>query len=176
MSRVYEARSLGTVEHYAEAMGKLARAGDYVLVIRGLPRSIVMSCPDGCGELIVVNLDRRSGPAWRYYNVDDRLSIYPSVWRESGCRAHFIVCRDRIYWCGIGESSAGAIERSMKAAVLAKLDRSRAIHYEEIAGELGAIPWEVCWACYALVRDHAAVEVRQGHFQLHTDTKLSSFP
>jgi len=176
MSRVYEARSLGTVERYAEAMGKLARAGDYVLVIRGVPRSIIMSCPDGCGEMIVVNLDRRSGPAWCHYNIGDRLSVYPSVWRENSCRAHFIICRDRIYWCGIGESSAGAIDRSMKAAVLAKLDRSRSMHFEAIADVLGAIPWEVYWACNALVRENAVVEVPQGFFQLQTDTKSPPFP
>jgi hypothetical protein len=75
-----------------------------VTVTRGAPRSIVILCPDGCGEVLTVNLDRRSGPAWRFFERRGTLTIYPSIWRDSGCRAHFIIWNSEILWCDGGEA------------------------------------------------------------------------
>jgi hypothetical protein len=71
------------MERYSEAVTKLHSPGDYVLVVRGLPRTIVMVCPDGCGENITINLDRRTGKAWRKFEAGGKLTIYPSVWRDT---------------------------------------------------------------------------------------------
>ena len=75
-----------TVERRHEADALTARPGDAVLVHRGRARSLVMACPDGCGERLTVNLDPEAGPAWRAYQTPRGLTLYPSVWRESGCK------------------------------------------------------------------------------------------
>lgn len=165
MRRVDTVCNLGTAAHYSEAMERLKQPGNYVLVVRGIPRGIVMSCPDGCGEHVIINLDRQGGPAWRRYTSGGKLSIYPSVWRDSGCRAHFIIVRDCVYWCGSDGSSAPAqVEDSLVFAVLKHLNELTPLHYEAIAASLGAIPWEVVWACAKLERAGLASEPKRGYF------------
>jgi hypothetical protein len=57
--------------------------------------------PRGCGEVFPINLDPRAGPAWRLYSDPRRgVSLYPSVWRESGCESHYVIWRNRIYLFG----------------------------------------------------------------------------
>ncbi len=149
MRRAYAVCHLGTAARYSEAMERLKQPGDYVLVVRGTPRGIVMSCPDDCGEHV----------------MGGKLSIYPSVWRDSGCRAHFIIVRDRIYWCDSDRAGAPAqVEESLMIGVLEHLNHVTALHYEAIAASLGAIPWEVVWACAALERAGLASEPKRGHF------------
>jgi hypothetical protein len=58
----------------------------------------VLSCPCGCGDEISVNLDPRTGPAWRTYQTARGFTLFPSIWRESGCKSHFIIWEDRILW------------------------------------------------------------------------------
>lgn len=165
MRRADAVRNLGTAARYSEAMARIKQPGDYVLVLRGTPRGIVMSCPDGCGEHVIVNLDRQGGPAWRRYTSGGKLSIYPSVWRDSGCRAHFIIVRDRIYWCGAdGVGVAVQVDESLVSTVLKHLNHVTPEHYEAIAASLGAIPWEVVWACAALQRAGLASEPKRGYF------------
>jgi len=165
MRRADAVCNLGTAARYSEAMELLKQPGDYVLVVRGTPRAIVMACPDGCGEHVIVNLDRQGGPAWRRYTSCGKLSIYPSVWRESGCRAHFIIVRDRIYWCGAdGAGTAAHVKDALVSTVLAHLDHVTPVHYEAIAASLGAIPWEVVWACAALEHAGRALEPKRGYF------------
>lgn len=47
----------GQVEYRDEATSLVTEPGDLVLVVRGRPRSVVIGCPDGCGEVLTVNLD-----------------------------------------------------------------------------------------------------------------------
>lgn len=165
MRRADAVHNLGSAPRYSEAMQRIEKPGDYVLVVRGSPRAIVMSCPDGCGEHVVINLDRQGGPAWRRYTSGDTLSIYPSVWRGSGCRAHFIVVRDRIYWCGVdGAGTAASVDKSLISTVVERLNHATPVHYEIIAASLGAIPWEVIWACEALQRAGLVLQPKRGYF------------
>lgn len=162
MTKAHSISFLGTVERYADAIAKLRSPGDYVLVVRGVPRTIVMSCPDGCGETLTINLDRRTGPAWRKYEHDGRLSIYPSIWKDTGCRAHFIVWRNRILWCGLrDESRLSLLDEGHVANVLKHLPTKNFVHFESIAEELHAIPWEIYWACKELVIRGCAIEGKQ---------------
>ena len=89
----------GRVEFRHEADDLAPAAGDSVIVVRGRPRSLVMACPDGCGEHLTINLDERAGPAWRWYENGRGLTLFPSVWRDSGCKSHFIVWHNTILWC-----------------------------------------------------------------------------
>ncbi|WP_229502990.1 DUF6527 family protein [Pseudoduganella guangdongensis] len=59
-----------------------------------------MRCPCGCGDTIELLLVAEAKPRWditidRQY----RPSIVPSVWRSSGCKAHFWISKGRVHWC-----------------------------------------------------------------------------
>ncbi len=85
------------VSSRAGAAGYLKRPGDAVIVERQGPRWLILLCPCGCGAELPLNLDRRAGPAWRLYNSPKKgVSIYPSVWRETDCKSHFIIRRNKI--------------------------------------------------------------------------------
>ena len=167
--KVWHARFRGTVERHGEALALLEKPGDMALVVRGVPRMLVFVCPDGCGDVVPVNLDGRADKAWRYYRRDDRSSLYPSVWRDEGCRAHFILWNDAIYWSGLqgGETQPAAAPD----AVLSKLTRDEFRSYFQIALDMDEIPWAVSQACSKLVRDKLAEEglgKLEGHYRLRT--------
>src|SRR5947208_4568845 len=85
------------VESRSEVGALLSKPGDAVIIQRGQPRWIMLNCPCGCGEDIPINLDRRAAKAWRYYDGEGRgVTLFPSVWRDTGCQSHFIVWRGRI--------------------------------------------------------------------------------
>ena len=96
-----EVRMLGEAQHRDEAEARLEQPGDAMIVRRGVLRSLVMRCPDGCGETLAINLDPRMAKAWRFYERRGQATLFPSVWRDSGCESHFIVWRGKILWCGL---------------------------------------------------------------------------
>jgi hypothetical protein len=59
-----------------------------------------MLCPCGCRETLHVRFlpDRR--PRWDLQiEIGGAVSLKPSVWRQVGCRSHFILSKGRVYWC-----------------------------------------------------------------------------
>lgn len=165
---VYKAKSLrfvGEREYYAEALALLRAPGDFALVSRGVRRSVVMACPDACGETLTVNLDRRAGKAWRIFGNPQRLSLSPSVWREGGCLAHFIVWQGRILWCMAEKYERPRLEPPLVGAVLSRLPVDRFVHYEELANDADLDPWEVLWACEVLVQERKAISGRNWTFK-----------
>lgn len=133
------------------------------LVHRGVIRSIVLMCPCGCGERLPVNLDPRTGPAWRLYESAGKISLFPSVWREVGCRAHFIVWHNRIVVLGPRDSQSedagfADLPSSLMAAVLDRLPYGSLVPFSQIAQDLGAVPWDVLSACRRLVSNRSARE------------------
>src|SRR6266851_4093445 len=94
----HRVRWQGTAENHAEAVARLRIAGDVVLVHRGHPRWLVLMCPCGCGESFSLSVSASVKPQWRFYLRRGTLTLYPSVWRDSGCRSHFIVWNDRVDW------------------------------------------------------------------------------
>jgi hypothetical protein len=141
----------------------LKAAGDAVLVERGRPRLLLLSCPCGCGEEFPINLDDRAGPAWRLYAGDRGLTVFPSVWRESGCRSHYVIWRDRILLFGRNEEEFDSVMggdelTDLAKRVLERLPASGLIQYADLAADLGAIPWDVLTACRRLVRQGVARE------------------
>ena len=155
----------GTFEHHHEAAAVVRNPGDAALVHRGIARNVVLNCPDGCGSLLTINLDPRSGPAWRRFGPDGSLTLFPSVWRESGCRAHFIVWRGQVDWL---DSSNWASTAELQTRVLNILDTHQLMAFSAIADRLGEIPWDVAAACRALVSQGYATEglgQRRGWFR-----------
>lgn len=146
----------GTVSGRSKAYDLLFKAADYVIVERGHPLLIVMRCPCGCGDDLLINLDKRAGPAWRFYQRKSGNSLYPSYWRSSECRSHFIIWNDRIYWCSIGDGDEDdedeeyrSIDDDVEHLVLETLTEQY-VHYIDIADECGLIPWECLQACRQL--------------------------
>lgn len=146
-------RAKGTVEYRHEADVLLEQPGDLVLVDRGRPRSLVISCPDGCGSLLTINLDPRSGKAWRLYRRGDEITLHPSIWRDNGCEAHFVLWRNRLLWCGprLQGGDEPPYETQLEAAVHAALTNEHR-SADEIADALGEIPWEVSRVAERLVK------------------------
>jgi hypothetical protein len=161
------------VRSRTEASQHLQTPGDAVLVERGVPRWLLMACPCGCGAELPINLDARAGKAWRLYRTRrDGVTVYPSVWRDTDCRSHFIIWRDKILLFGQREddfeSPSSADETSQLAQkALEKLPTTGFIAFAEVADALGEIPWDVLHALRYLVRQGIAREglgKEQGRF------------
>lgn len=70
-----------------------------VLIDRHGPRSVLFQCPCGCGDVLVINVDHKLRQAWRLRRGDRGISLMPSVWRTTGCRSHFILWENSVWWC-----------------------------------------------------------------------------
>ncbi|MCK1732333.1 DUF6527 family protein [Bradyrhizobium sp. 142] len=163
------------VSSRGEADQHLSKPGDAVLVNRGGPRWLVLSCPCGCGERFPVNLDPRSGPAWRIYNAEGgKMSVFPSVWRDTGCQSHYIIWRGRIYLFGSdndAETDAGIALDDLLGPVSKRLSYAAWRSFVDVADELGEIPWDVLEACRTLARKRVAEEGTgklRSHFRLRS--------
>jgi hypothetical protein len=153
----------------------LQAPGDVVLVTRGKPRWFLMRCPCGCGEDIPVNIDPRAGKAWRLYRGNDsQLTLFPSVWRDTGCGSHFVVWRDRILMFGPKRSWGVSPREEIDIATLSKRvfdtwPQGQLVSYVQVADTLQEIPWDVLEICKDLVKAGVLVEGdddRRGHFQI----------
>lgn len=169
MTRATHIRFLGTAEGQASTRALLQHLGDAAIDHRGVPRALVMKCPDGCGQLLSVNLDPRSDKAWRLYTKDNKLTLYPSVWRDDGCEAHFIIWKGHIIWCD-GESTVDWHDQALinRVGDVLAAASPRPVRYEDIAHQLGEIEWEVLWACQALFKARRVQRRGQTEFYVPT--------
>lgn len=150
----------GTFESQMEATRSIAEAGDVAVVERGKPRLIVMRCPDGCGETIRINLDKQVDKAWRIYRDEDGLSLYPSVWRNTGCESHFIIWSDKVIWCDRRDVEyRPRTDQRLRTAVHDVLRADRFQDADEIAEFIGTVPWTISFILDGLV-DAGKVETR----------------
>lgn len=146
-----------TVESRSELSGHPLKPGEAILVARGLPRWLILGCPDGCGDALPINLDPRSGKAWRFVKKRGRITLYPSIWRDTGCQSHFVIWDSKIWLFGTTFEISESEERStreLEAAVLALL-RAHPSSYrsvESLAEELHISPWQIWNVCRALQR------------------------
>lgn len=61
--------------------------------------SVGFKCPCGCGSVVELLLFEEAKPHWRCSFDDNNIpTIYPSVWLDTGCKAHFWIKSGRIYW------------------------------------------------------------------------------
>lgn len=149
-----EAKLKSVVASDAVASRLLEDPGDIAIVERGVPRLLVMKCPDDCGDTLRINLDPRTSKAWRIYQDEDGLSLFPSVWRDTGCESHFIIWADKIYWSDNRDRIYKRIhEPVLRAAVYSELDGLEFRSAVEIANKLGLVPWSVGAVLDALVHD-----------------------
>ncbi|WP_293914076.1 DUF6527 family protein [Deinococcus sp.] len=98
-----------TVARTGEALAVLAADPDTLaFVVRGHPRAVVMACPCGCPDPVVVPVDGAVSGAWRVRYKSERLTLMPSVWRKSGCGSHFILWKNEVHWCSPNEREDAA--------------------------------------------------------------------
>ena len=85
----------------------------YVVTEDGVPWSVSLICPCGCGEKLHMNLLEDERPQWRHKQHWTGLSsLHPSIWRTKNCCAHFWFTRGRIAWCETQTSSTRTISSS----------------------------------------------------------------
>jgi hypothetical protein len=146
----------GTLASRSDATQVIRQAGDTCLIERGHPRLLIMRCPCSCGEDIVINVDPRAGKAWRYRQPGPHITIYPSVWRDTGCQSHFIVWKGSIWWAdGDWESDDAGITDD---SVLSACPGPAFVSAEDIANRLEADPWSVLRICRRLTKTGRMVE------------------
>ncbi|MHB1701030.1 MAG: DUF6527 family protein [Acidobacteriaceae bacterium] len=142
----------------------LQAPGDAVLIARDTPRWLLLKCPCGCGEQIPVNVDKRADKAWRLYRGANRsLTLFPSVWRDTGCKSHFVIWRNRILMFGLdrvsGEEPVEEVDiRSLAIRVIEAWPTTGLVSYVDVADSIGEIPWDVQEACRALVKSKHLAE------------------
>ena len=153
-----ELRLVGEAPRRAEAEALLSNAGDAVIIRRGVVRSLLLRCPDGCGQTLLVNLDPRTDKAWRLRIDRGGLTLFPSVWRDGGCGSHFVVWQHRILWCD-GEDAADnedpEYDESAEDRVARGL-RQRLAPPEEIGDRVNESGWEVTRVGHRLVKQGRA--------------------
>jgi hypothetical protein len=164
-----------TVDSRAKVGLNLVHPGDAVLIVRGYPRWLLLKCPCGCGEEIPVNLDQRAGKAWRIYGSKEQgVTLFPSIWRDTGCQSHFIVWGGRILLFG-GWEREDAISPHRPGQDILEQDIRAAwpnrewINYVDLADALDQIPWDVLAACRRLTKSGFLIEGlgdQQAHFRL----------
>jgi hypothetical protein len=148
----------GEVDSRSEANVHLVAAGDAVIVRRQVLRSIALACPDACGDVLTINLDARAGRAWRLYTNDRRVTLWPSVWRDSGCCSHFIIWNGLVIWCDSRDAEWHPTFRAeVKEAILSLLSEDTWKTVLELADSSGQSPWDVAEACRELSRSGKAV-------------------
>lgn len=60
----------------------------------------VFRCPCGCGEVISLPMSHPHTPRWRLeISTAGRPTLYPSIWRNKGCKSHFWLTDGSVYWC-----------------------------------------------------------------------------
>src|SRR6266550_5887533 len=154
--RPMQLRFQGTVTSRRDASPLLITPGDAVLVERSRPRLLVLRCPDGCGEDLTINVDREAGKAWRLYKVGESLTVFPSIWRDTGCESHFIISRGRIFLFGFRDDREdddqlwSQIRGLTQGDVIFALSQTEFESVDVIADRIGALPWDVLAACRRL--------------------------
>ena len=145
------------VQSRSQVSSELMKPGDAVLVFRSQPRWLLLKCPCGCHDEIPLNLDWRAGKAWRLYNsMDQELTIFPSVWRDTGCFSHFIIRNGHILLFNEQEEYEHLLHPFDDVHLIAERVKEywncdSWVHYLSVADELGEIPWDVLDACRSLV-------------------------
>jgi len=93
----------------------------FLVIEDGYEELVSFACPCLCGATVHLNLIPDQNPFWCLSrNKDKRVTLYPSVRREKGCRSHFWVRNGRVQWCSDSEPQ---VHRQIWALILAGFGR-----------------------------------------------------
>lgn len=71
----------------------------YIIGSTVKPWLLAFKCPCGCHSIIQLNLLKDADPCWKYkINKKKQINVFPSVWRTTGCKSHFIIKNGKIDW------------------------------------------------------------------------------
>lgn len=75
--------------------------GQFIVVIHNERRYwTIFRCPCGCEEVISLAMQPPHQPRWSLnVNKENRPTLLPSIWRNTGCMSHFWVRNGAIIWC-----------------------------------------------------------------------------
>jgi hypothetical protein len=60
---------------------------------------VYFKCPCGCGDVLLLSLMKSIKPNWKLKADQFTLpTIYPSVWKNDGCKSHFWIRKGRVIW------------------------------------------------------------------------------
>lgn len=100
------------------------------------------------------------------------MSLFLSVWRESGSKSHFIVWHNKIYLLGSSDEEmnqeASQADRALATTILDHLPKTTLLPFAKLAEDISAVPWDVLSICRQLARVGAAQEGSgklRGHFR-----------
>ncbi len=63
------------------------------------PELLVLKCPCGCNQDIMLNLLKDTKPKWDFdFTSNAEINIYPSIWRNIGCKSHFFIKNGKVDW------------------------------------------------------------------------------
>ncbi len=137
---------------YVDAASSVSKPGDCAIVERaGMQRQLVVRCPDGCGEILSINLDPRAGPAWRLYRKNGAWSLFPSIDKPTGCLSHFILWRGHVLWCGLNDEQGAGPESGIDIGRILGVIGCQPMSFVQIADQLDEVPWDVLAGCRKLV-------------------------
>lgn len=166
----------GVAKTHGEALSLVRVPGDFAIVERGRLRTVVCMCPCGCGSTLTVNLDERAGKAWRLYRRKNGISLYPSVWRDSGCKSHFVVWKNHVLWVDTDWMFDEDQIDKLIPKILPLIPIQMYAHFREIAESIDEIPWAVLRACRKLEKTGKVREGEDkysGYFIKSVDSKES---
>lgn len=104
-------REVVKVPDQATALAELAESRIVVVMPGETAKSVKFHCPCGCGEVLTVNLMASVAKAWRLTVEPEKgASLYPSVWRDTGCQSHFILRRN-VAWLMFGSLAPAEASR-----------------------------------------------------------------
>lgn len=79
---------------------KIADKTIYIVQEDGFLEYASMLCPCGCGTMLYMNLIPDMRPFWNVtWHENGTVSLYPSVWRQKTCKAHFWFKKGQVQWC-----------------------------------------------------------------------------
>lgn len=74
-------------------------AGRIYLVGENEPWQAAFQCPCGCEAVIQLSLIPEDRPSWTAsVHKDGTVTLFPSVWRKRGCKAHFFLRGGKVDW------------------------------------------------------------------------------
>lgn len=67
---------------------------------KGYCKWAYLNCPCGCNEILNLSLMKSHDPHWTI-KIDSlaRPTLYPSIWKNDGCKSHFWIKNGKISWC-----------------------------------------------------------------------------